>query len=100
MRYTPHTPSDKERMLRTIGPEAIPGISQLLRDANPTVRYHAVEALDRFGPEARPARAVLQELLHDKVPGVRRAAARALSPAMSGMSAIPGFGPFTETISA
>ena len=64
--------------LARIGEPAIPQLTGLLDDPNPTVRMHAARALGRMGSQAQPAVPRLVAALEDPEPDVQRAAARAL----------------------
>jgi radical SAM protein with 4Fe4S-binding SPASM domain len=58
--------------------EAVPALTDALKDGDATVRSGAASALGAVGPEAKPAVPALMELLRDKEQYVRVGAARAL----------------------
>jgi len=64
--------------LQAIGTDAIPCLVRLLSNADPEIRCHAAEALDKFGIAARPALEQLVALLGDDHQMTRWAAASAL----------------------
>ena len=64
--------------LGRIGPEAIPPLTELLRDKEVWVRLKAAIALGMIGPEAKAAVPALTELLKDKYSQVRLVAAMTL----------------------
>ena len=53
-------------------------ITQLLKDAETSVRWRAAQTLQMMGPDAKTAIPALTELLNDKDENVRKAAAEAL----------------------
>ncbi len=57
---------------------AVPGLTPLLADADPRVRYEAARALDTLGYAAKPALPMLIAALRDPAPEVRRRAAVAI----------------------
>jgi len=83
-----HDPDPKVRKqavfkLGNVGPgapEALPAVTQALRDANAAVRREAILALIKFGAEAKSATGVLSEIRdHDRDVQVRSYAAKALA---------------------
>jgi HEAT repeat protein len=66
------------RALGHFGPEAVPALSQALRDDDVSVRIAAARALARMGPAAKEAVPVLMHALKDGNDTVRSEAAQAL----------------------
>lgn len=61
------------------GADAVPALTTLTRDPQPTIRIWAANTLGRIGLDAAPAIPVLTELLADRNEQVRLAARAALS---------------------
>ena len=76
-------PPNESRRVRTLllwlGPLAVPGLADALRDNEATVRQSAAEILGLLGPVARAAVPPLADALQDKTPAVALAAALALT---------------------
>ena len=65
--------------LSKVGPSAVPGLIEALKDRNADRRAGAAYALSQMKQEARPAMVALTEALRDSETKVRRQAAYALS---------------------
>jgi HEAT repeat protein/uncharacterized C2H2 Zn-finger protein len=64
--------------LAEMGPAAIPGLTEGLRDRDPAVRRRSAQALRLLGPVARSAVPLILDRLKDESPNVRREAVLAL----------------------
>ena len=71
----PQTRSKAALALGTMGPTAIPALTELFKDTDGPVRFTAAWALGGVGPAAIP---IAAKLLKDKDTGVRNLAASAL----------------------
>lgn len=71
------------RVLNNMAPrqddKAVPALAERLTDGNKTVRLAAVQALGRYGPQAKPAAKPLSEAIGDSEAHVRLAAINALA---------------------
>ena len=77
--YQWNTPETAADSLGRIGIDAVPGLIQALRHAEPRVRAHAAQGLAVVGPGAAPAVGLLAQLVErDPDETVRHHAARAL----------------------
>jgi HEAT repeat protein len=76
--------------LGRIGPGAVPLILPHLDDEDEYVRLGLIEALERIGPAAAPARSAIEARLEDPHPLVRAEAARALSAIDTAPISTPG----------
>jgi hypothetical protein len=76
--------------VREIGPAAVPMLQELLGQKSPMARLNAVSALEKLGPEAKPALSDLIRMLDDPVPQIQAKACDALGEiGMESTSAIP-----------
>src|SRR5262245_42330924 len=81
-RWQPSDPADVHEAMAAsflrLGRAAVPTLSELVKLPKPDVRWYALDALGRIGPDARPAFPALLTPLHDDDIGVRAQATRVL----------------------